>query len=73
MNRVSRETGVQLAWRWAAVGLVVWCVARLVVAAFAAWPGLVPLAVAAAVVADRVTRPAAAGGVQVSREGAVSR
>jgi ABC-type transport system involved in cytochrome c biogenesis permease component len=54
-RRVSRETGVQLAWRWTAVALAVWCVVRGVLAAVLAWPGLLPLIVAAVVMAVGAT------------------
>jgi hypothetical protein len=57
VGRVSRETGVQLAWRWTAAGLAAWFTARGYAAAFAAWPLLAPQAVVYAVVAVDATSP----------------
>jgi hypothetical protein len=68
MTGVSRETGVGLAWRWAAVGLAVWCAGRVFLAALVAWPLLNAVAVVAVLAAVYATRPRP-GAVEVAGKG----
>lgn len=57
VSRGTRRSGVALAWRATTAGLGGWAVARGYVAAFTAWPLLVPESVVAALVAVDVTSP----------------